>query len=155
MGKIYQVTQFGDGRHKLQTRDAASKDMLLTTSARLSAEPAPKPAAGDFGVRLTGNAGKAPQQVDTDAIWAGIESNITKVLGMLSASEVAKIRASMAKYCGAQVGRTNSVGITASDQARTNDLTSSQRDSIQSMNSDSKAFWDKQFAETDRAIFGR
>jgi hypothetical protein len=130
--------------------DSRVKDVLLTTSARLTAEPAPKPGAGDFGVRQTGKAGQTPTQVDVDAAWSGIEAHIRKAEGLLSPSDIAKLRASMAKYAGAEGGRTNAAGITSTDS-----MTAPPRDLLAKMNADSKSFWSDKFVETDRAIYGR
>jgi hypothetical protein len=94
-------------RVTLQTRDA-----LLTTSARLTAEPAPEVRPGEMGVRLTGS-GMVPRQVDITAMRS------LRDTGLLSPAAVAEIDQILAKYSGSSRGRTSAGGITSTDEART------------------------------------
>jgi hypothetical protein len=148
------IRQFG----ALQTRDARipGRDTVLddkfriTPNSRILAELAPEVGPGDMGVRYDGTGG-IPQQADVEALFNGFVG----ALGLLSAAEVAQMKALMLKFAGAPSGSTNAVGITTSDAEDAVAAVRRGVEALDQMNERNRAFWATQQEATDRAIYGR
>jgi hypothetical protein len=96
--------------------------MLLTTNARLTAEPPPRVPAGAMGVRWDGTAGDGSGRVPTQAEIAENIAAIEKAAGyLLTPAQRAKVTALLTQFSGAQAGPTNAAGVannTNTDWAR-------------------------------------
>jgi len=154
------IRQFGDPvlTRPIQTRDARIRDTILDdkfridTDTRILPEPANRIAPGDMGVRLDGSRGGPPEPADVDLLF----NSFVAGMGMLTREEVARMKALMLKFAGAPAGRTNAVGITSTSADTRRSIDSARRNSeeLQAINANNRASWEKQYAETARAIYG-
>jgi hypothetical protein len=126
---------------------ARQSDAMLTTKARLTAEPPPPLPDGALGVLYDGNflGGRVPAQADLDAALAKVVSDPS----LLSVKERADIGAIISRFSGRSNGPVSGVGITsndsASDMARASVATVAQGVAqVQQIQRDNDAFWDRQ-----------
>jgi hypothetical protein len=133
---------------------ARATDAMLTTTNRLTAEPAPP--APNFGVRRDGTPGPAPDQAEVDT--AKIAASIIKGLGLLSASDLAAVKAALARHFSS--GPTSRVGITSSDTATDAVMEAHAAvehvragcDRVASINKANADFWSRRAADESRLV---
>ncbi len=92
-------------------------DQLLTTSARLTAEPNDPLPLGSLGVAYSGEflGGKMPQQVEL----RGLMVKVATTPSLLTASERASIAAIVARFSGRSAGPVSAAGVVSNDTAAT------------------------------------
>jgi hypothetical protein len=120
--------------HDVDPRYGRTRDMLITPSTRITAEPAPQLRPGDLGVRLDGSGGP----VDV----AQLGADLTAAFDLLSAADLRRLKTILAKYCGS--ANTNQAGITSSDA---DPLTCGQDSVVAAINATNKSFWEKKTAD--------
>jgi hypothetical protein len=149
------IRQYGEG---IETRDGqmlvrdttVNGGFRITPDTRILPESAPEIKPGGLGVRRTGTPGPAPTQVEVDV--DKITTSIIKGLGLLSAADLAKVKATLARFCGS--GSTSQVGITSTSNDG-DPLTVSQADRVASINDRNREFWDKKTEADERRLYGR
>jgi hypothetical protein len=110
--------------------------MLLTTKARLTAEPGPK--IPDLGLLLTGNAGAAPKQKDRIKV-----ARIMASVGDLTEEERAELAFEVGKFSGREPSRVSNLGAMSNDSMLNDDQRRRAASDRQadSFNAQSRAFW--------------
>jgi hypothetical protein len=124
---------------RLETRDSAMRDILLTTSNRLTAEPGPILKKGDLGVQHDGNGMTLKDQIDNDV------ETFKKHVSTLSPAERAKLMADLGKLSGRAPSVVTPLGISHHD-ASSGNRARADRDAtnvvIAKINADNRAFWE-------------
>jgi hypothetical protein len=140
-------------RIALRVNDGRMADMMITPETRITAEPAPEVGPGDMGALYTGDPG-LPKQL------ALAQRAITET-GLLSAADLAAVKAILQRYSGTPANATNRVGITgdstdAVDEARAAVAHVRQGcERLQSINDRNRVFWDQRNAADEARILGR
>ena len=135
----------------IRTTDSIkSKDMLLTTSNRLTASPPNPIERGSMGKIWNGvDDGKESDGVDVAAVWNALQLGLSS----LNAADLAAIKEKVARFAGGVSSRTTPLGVTSFDSSRTTDARKQidgQIGEIRKMQDANVKFWDDIYEQNYR-----